>query len=99
VFWELSTDRSFGFSLGPIPSRSIREYAKDHYYDDDEYLSLRSILRAMDGVLLNHFSKKREEQSPTAEPTVSDQPLTPELFLRMFKNAAKENQAKLKVNG
>jgi hypothetical protein len=36
AFWALSTCRSSGFGIGPIPWLAIDQYAQRHGYDDDQ---------------------------------------------------------------
>lgn len=54
AFFDLSTERSFGFSVGPIPSRAIRAWPVDPSEADLFY----RCVRAMDRVYLDHASKK-----------------------------------------
>lgn len=48
AFWELSTCRSVGFALGPIPWLAIRKYAEVGEFDSDMTQELHYYIRAMD---------------------------------------------------
>lgn len=57
AFWELSTDRHIGFGVGPIPHRSIKDYARG-WPDADMFAAC---MRAMDGVYLQHQAAKSDQ--------------------------------------
>lgn len=49
AFWELSSDRSFGMGMGPIPHSSISQYAAGRNLDNDMTDKFTAIIRNMDG--------------------------------------------------
>lgn len=51
-FWELSTDRQLGMSVGPIPAASIDRATADMV--DTEAYQFRVCMRAMDSAFLAH---------------------------------------------
>lgn len=60
AFFELSNDRSFAFSIGPIPSSAIHIYAHAHgITDQDQLQTMIEIIRAMDAVYLDHVRKPK----------------------------------------
>lgn len=72
-------------TLGPIPASSIRGYAFDYGYDDEELELLRFVMRAMDNVFLNHFNKSSDRPDRSFEKnTVSKENLSLALFRQMF---------------
>lgn len=58
AFYELSTCRSFGMTVGPIPWRDIIYYAQFAQLDDDLLSVFVRALRAMDAVYLEYVKKK-----------------------------------------
>jgi len=58
AFYELSTCRAFGWTLGPIPWRDLVFYAQYAGLEEDLFPVFVLTLRAMDAVYLEH-SKKR----------------------------------------
>jgi hypothetical protein len=57
---ELGYDRPVGFGAGPIPSRSIREYAKDMEMDCDDLFMFEHIIRAIDRFFLERSNKEKK---------------------------------------
>lgn len=53
AFFRLSTERSFGFTVGPIPDSAIRAWPVDASEAD----AFARCMRAMDGVYLAHGKK------------------------------------------
>lgn len=51
-FWELSTDRQIGMTIGPIPAASIERHTAD--WPDDDAEMFRVCMRRMDSVYLNY---------------------------------------------
>ena len=49
AFWELSSERSFGFGIGPIPHSAIRLYADANGVRGDFMETFIGIIRRMDG--------------------------------------------------
>ena len=58
---ELSSDRSFGMSVGPIPHSSIRRYAEFYYMNRDELDFFSRIIRAMDNEYLAIVNKPKDQ--------------------------------------
>lgn len=84
AFWELSTDRFFGFALGPIPRRAIYEYARENGYDVEETEELRVVIRAMDGEFLKHFNKPKQPGETPRDVVVHNEVVTPDVFKQLF---------------
>lgn len=61
AFYELSTCRSYGWSLGPIPWRDIIYYADFAVLDEDLLPVFVQSIRAMDAVYLEYVKKKTPE--------------------------------------
>lgn len=66
AFWELSTERAIGWSIGPIPWRAIRSYGYDAKLDDDVLRVFCRVIRELDEVYLKW---QREEQGRKTEVT------------------------------
>lgn len=58
AFWDLSTCRSFGLGVGPIPWRDIAAYAREAGLDRDVRAAFVAIIRRMDAAYLE---RRREE--------------------------------------
>lgn len=54
-FWELSTCRSLGWVVGPIPWTAVCEWSRRHGLDDEQAADLEHVIRAMDAVFLGHL--------------------------------------------
>ncbi len=61
AFWELSSDRQSGMSVGQIPSGSIARFASDLEMDTDAADFLRAVLRSLDNIYLSHQSGKHPD--------------------------------------
>lgn len=60
AFHELKTDRSGGFSYGPIPWTAIDAYARRFGIDDlEEFEDFVFLIRAMDDVHLKAAAKEK----------------------------------------
>lgn len=60
AFWELSSDRSIGMALGPIPWSSIDRYAaRFGIADGDEFEQFLHFVRALDGAYRNYKSENK----------------------------------------
>ena len=66
-FWNISTDRQVGMSLGPLPHTAIREYAKEYNLPEEDADDFRRLVRAMDGFYLSWIDKKREIDKKAAK--------------------------------
>lgn len=53
AFWDLCTDRQMG---GRIGYSAARAYGRDCGWSDDEFQVFWRVIRAMDGVYLEHVS-------------------------------------------
>jgi hypothetical protein len=66
AFTELSTCRTSGMAMGPIPWLAINEYAKRYGYHDDAFDYLVRMIRALDDTFLaydrDESERKRAEQ-------------------------------------
>lgn len=75
AFWELSTGRQIGFSLGPIPWDQILLYAQMHGIDDIE--AFVEIIRALDSTHLTWVADQQErERKRSAAPAGPTPPST-----------------------
>jgi len=62
AFWELSTCRAMGMSIGPIPWDKVVDYARFAGLDYDNLGLFVMVIRAMDSVYLEWLSKKAENK-------------------------------------
>jgi hypothetical protein len=71
VFYILSSERSIGMSLGPIPYSAIRSYADEHdIVNRDEFDYFFGILRVLDAEyisLANSSDKNKADMIPISE--------------------------------
>jgi hypothetical protein len=58
-FFELSTERSVGMGIGPIPWSSIFNYASAFEFTGSDYHTFHSIIRAMD----SHYLRMKANDS------------------------------------
>lgn len=58
AFVELSSCRSGGFSLGPIPWLAIDHYAARHEFEDEQYEDLFHFVQALDSEYIKYKEKK-----------------------------------------
>lgn len=58
AFWELSTCRAFGMSLGPIPWNYIVQYADRRGLDDRMSRVFEYVIRELDEVYLRDLKTK-----------------------------------------
>ncbi len=59
AFWELSTCRTSGWSVGPIPWLAISEYARVFQFSDRQSDNLFKYVRELDQAYLNFHSPKK----------------------------------------
>lgn len=64
AFWELTTCRSVGFSMGPIPWLAMREYAVTFEMGGDQQDDLFYLVREMDNAYINHHKPPEATKSP-----------------------------------
>lgn len=60
IFMELSSCRSIGFGMGPIPWTAVNEYAKFLQLSPYQTRVFNVIINTADGVYLKHHSEKKE---------------------------------------
>lgn len=61
AFWQLSTERQVGFSVGQIPVSKIEEYGDKHGYDCITLDIFKQMIREMDAAYLKWLDKEREK--------------------------------------
>lgn len=88
AFYDLSSDRSFGMGVGPIPYSSVCRYAEAHGMGRDEFDYFHTIIRAMDTEYLAIANKSKDEAEMIPITDVSGQR---EMFKRML---ARQKQQK-----
>jgi hypothetical protein len=76
AFWELSTERQLGMSIGPIPGSKIREHLRDELnLYGTEYDRAKAIIRKVDDAyvgMLNSRKGDEPEMADTAKATDSE---------------------------
>lgn len=60
AFWELSTCRQVGISLGPIPWNVIQYYGREKDYSEEQIEALQYHIRRMDGEYIKFLEKKNK---------------------------------------
>jgi len=63
AFWELSTERQIGFSVGPIPMSKIEEKGSRHGFDEVTKRIFRRVIRELDTAYLDWLTKEREKKN------------------------------------
>ena len=58
AFWELSTCRATGWSIGPIPWSAVNDYATTFGFDSEQRDALHHHIRVMDNAYISHFTPK-----------------------------------------
>lgn len=59
AFFELSSCRSFGMAVGPIPWTAINQYCRFKEFDKDQEEIAHYLIGRMDSFYLEFLSKKR----------------------------------------
>ncbi|WP_210482755.1 phage tail assembly chaperone [Microvirga antarctica] len=73
AFWELTSDRPVGMSVGPIPFSSIARWAQCYGMSAVDNLErLRVIVRALDGESLKHGRTKSGREERLVEVAADD---------------------------
>jgi len=68
AFWELSTERQLGMSVGPIPGSKIREYLRDEMeLDGVAYDRARAILRKADDAYVGMLNRRKDDGPEMAD--------------------------------
>ena len=62
AFWDLSTCRSVGMSVGPIPWRDMSEYARVEGLDPDVRAAFIQVLRQLDVKYLDWHRAQEEKK-------------------------------------
>lgn len=60
AFWDLTTCRTTGLSVAPIPWSAMKEYADLLELDDEQTESLFLLVRAMDNAYMDFRARKKE---------------------------------------
>jgi hypothetical protein len=92
AFWELTTERQFGMSIGPIPVSKIREYLRDELeLDGGEYDRVRTIIRKADDAYVGMLNRRKDD-----EPEMADRAKTsdPEGVKRIMRGLGGRSKAK-----
>jgi hypothetical protein len=64
AFWELSTERQLGMSVGPIPGSKIGEYLRDEMeLTGAEYDRARAIIRKTDNAYVEMLNSRKSDES------------------------------------
>jgi hypothetical protein len=63
AFWQLSTERQIGFSVGPIPVSKIEEFGEKRGYDPITLDIFRHLIREVDAAYLDWLTKEREKKN------------------------------------
>ncbi len=83
AFWELSTDRHVGMSMGPLPAASIARWlVETGTTDPDDATDAVFCLRAMDAAYLGKPAPTKITEKPKGRPFSLD------LFDALFEKAA-----------
>jgi hypothetical protein len=61
AFRELSTDRAFSTTLGPIPRQAITDFARFHGIAGDEFAYLTELIRRMDDVYIEYQADRSKK--------------------------------------
>ena len=67
AFWDLSSDRQIGMSVGPLPWSSIQRYASHLGLERGNIETLHVVLRSMDEVFLRYLDEERERKSKAGQ--------------------------------
>lgn len=62
AFWDLSTCRSNGFSVGLIPWNRVREYAEFAGLDRDNAFTFTAIIRRLDEAYLEWADEEQKKK-------------------------------------
>jgi hypothetical protein len=65
-FWDLSSCRVTGWSLGPIPWTAIHDYARAYGFDEEQTDDLIYYVRELDIAYLQYEHKKAKQKWPTS---------------------------------
>ena len=60
-FWELSTERQLGFTVGPIPESAIRMYGGAHHLSPVMMVVFKAVIRSMDSTYRDWAESERKK--------------------------------------
>lgn len=60
-FWDLSSERQIGFSVGPIPTSKIEERAERNGFDDAMMRIYKALIRMLDSKFQKWVNSEREK--------------------------------------
>lgn len=60
AFWDLSTQRQIGFTVGPIPALDVRQYACEMGLPSHMMELFEAVIRGLDRAYLKHAEKTRK---------------------------------------
>ncbi len=63
AFWELSTERQFGYTLGPIPISKLKEFCDRLSLDHVTSEVVKAVIRAMDGAYMEWVTEERKKNT------------------------------------
>lgn len=61
AFWDLTTCRTTGWSVAPIPWSAMREYVEVYELDEEQAESLFYLIRSMDNAYMDYRARKSKE--------------------------------------
>jgi hypothetical protein len=61
AFWDLSSSRATGMSMGAIPWAVVDAYADAHNLNEDDSQDLLSLIRRMDSAFLGHYNDESKK--------------------------------------
>lgn len=75
AFWELSTERQLGMTIGPIPVSKIREYLHDELeLHGAEYDRARAIIRKADDAYVGMLNRRNDDGPEMADVAKTSDP-------------------------
>lgn len=63
AFLELNTCRETGMGIGSIPWTASQNYAEALRMNDEEAWLMHKVVRHLDGLFVDHYSKKSNDRS------------------------------------
>lgn len=63
AFLELSTCRSAGFGVGPIPWTAVNDYATRLGLTDDEFEGFSVVLKRLDAAYVSHETERQSKKT------------------------------------
>lgn len=67
AFWDLSTERQVGFTLGPIPGSLIDEYGSRNGLDFDTMDLFRAVIRMLDDAYIKWAAEQQARARKSQE--------------------------------